>query len=141
VVPVVLSARTDAAVLAVIEQWVGLLVEERFDDAMAMLVPSGTWTPDLLATVVRNYGTVDPRDDGRTFSVTPIAAAGGDGPRFEVTWCDPPLANRLDYAPDLLGHARYDLPLDGQWSDVTAGFEIVLLPEGAVLALDDVHVM
>jgi len=34
--------------------------------------------------------------------------------RFEVTWLDPPMTNRLDYAPDLLGHTRYDLPLDGK---------------------------
>jgi hypothetical protein len=54
---------------------------------------------------------------------------------------DRPLTNRLDYAPDLLGNARYDLPFDGQWSDVTSTFEILGLAEGAVLALDDVHVM
>jgi hypothetical protein len=140
-VPVVLSARTDAAVLALIERWVALLVEERFEDAMAMLGPSATWTPELLATVIRNYGSVEPRDDGRRFAVTPISTAVGEGPRFEVMWLDRPLTNRLDYAPNLLGHARYDLPLDGQWSDVTSTFEILALPEGAVLALDDVHVM
>lgn len=58
-----------------------------------------------------------------------------------MTWFERPVTNRLDHAPDLLGHARYDLPLDGQWSDVTATFEILDLPEGAVLALDDVNVM
>lgn len=138
----VLPDRTDQAVRSVVERWVGLLVEERFDEAMEMLGPSGTWTPELLAAVVRNYGSIEPRDDGRTFCVTaPTATKEGGDARFDVTWLDPPLTNRLDYAPDLLGHARYDLPLDGQWSDLTATFEIVELPEGAVLALDDVHVM
>jgi hypothetical protein len=78
----VLPDRTDQAVCSAIERWVGLLVEQRFEEALAMLAP-----------------------------------------------------------PDLLGHARYDLPLDGAWSDVTAMFEILDLPEGAVLGLDDVHVL
>lgn len=141
IVPVALPARSNAAVRVVIERWVGLLVEERFDDAMATVGPSGTWTPDLLARVIGNYGSVEPREDGRTFAVTPVATAVGDGPRFEVTWCDPPVTNRLDYAPDLLGRARYDLPVDGVWSDVTASFEILDLAEGPALALDDVHVL
>ena len=137
----VLPARTDAAVLDLIERGVRLLVEQRFDDAMAMLVPSGTWTPDLLGTVIGNYGSVEPREGGRTFSVTAPTAKTRGGSHFEVTWFERPVKNRLDYAPHLLGHARYDLPLDGEWSDVTATFEILDLPEGAVLALDDVHVM
>jgi hypothetical protein len=138
----VLPECTDAAVLALVELWVGLLVEQRFDDAMAMLGPSGAWDPGLLGTVIRNYGSVEPREDGRTFSVTsPAATTQGGDARFKVSWFDPPVTNRLDYAPDLLGHASYDLPLDGQWSDVTATFEILNLPDGAVLALDDVHVM
>jgi hypothetical protein len=138
----VLSARTDAAVRSAIERWVGLLVEQRFEEALAMLARSEQWTPELLVNVIGNYGSVEPRDDGRTFSVTAraVTTAGGDA-RFEVTWLDPPLTNRLDYAPDLLGHARYDLPLNGVWSDVTATFDILDLPDGVALALADVHVM
>jgi hypothetical protein len=136
-----LPDRTDKAVRSAIERWVGLLVEQRFDEAVAMLAPSATWTAELLATVIRNYGAVEPREDGKTFSVTPIAATVGDGPHFEVWWCDPPVTNRLNYAPDRLGHAGYDLPIDGTWSDLTATFEIVDVSERAVLALDDVHVM
>ena len=140
--PVVLSSRTDAAVLDLIERWIALLVEERFEEAVAMLGPSGTWTSDLLATVIQNYGSVEPRDDWHAFSVTaPMATTKGGDSRFEVVWCNPPVTHRLDYAPDLLGHARYDLPLDGVWSDVTASFDVLELAEGAVLALDDVHVM
>jgi hypothetical protein len=137
-----LPDRTDKAVRSAIERWVGLLADQRFEEALAMLAPSEQWTPELLGTVIRNYGSVEPREDGRTFSVTApaVTTEGGDA-RFEVTWLDPPLTNRLDYAPDLLGHARYDLPLDGAWSDVTATFDILALPDGVALALADVHVM
>jgi hypothetical protein len=40
-----------------------------------------------------------------------------------------------------LGHAHYDLPLNGAWSDVTATFDILDTPDGLALALNDVHVM
>jgi hypothetical protein len=142
--PIVLparTARTDGAVRTAIEHWVGILVEQKFDDAMATLGPSGSWSAELLAQVIANYGSVEPREDGRTSTVTPIAAAVGAGPRFEVRWFNPPITNRLGYAPDRLGHASFDLPLDGRWSDVTATFDILDLPGGAVLTLDDVHVM
>ena len=137
-----LPDRTDKAVRSAIERWVGLLADQRFEEALAMLARSEQWTPELLVSVIGNYGSVEPRDGGRTFSVTApaVTTAGGDA-RFEVTWLDPPLTNRLDCAPDLLGHARYDLPLDGAWSDVTATFDVLDLPDGVALALADVHVM
>jgi hypothetical protein len=96
------------------------------------------WTPELLAAVIQNYGSVESRDDGKTFAVTPIATAVGAGPRFDVTWFEKPLGYGSGAS---VGHARYDLPLNGQWSDVTASFDIVDTAEGLALALDDVHAM
>jgi hypothetical protein len=135
----ILPDRTDQAVRSALERWVGLLVGQRFEEALAMLGPSGTWTPQLLAKVVRHYGSVEPEEDRRTFSVTApaVTTEGGDA-RFEVTW--------LDKAASVgscarLGRAFYDLPLDGVWSDVTATFDILETADGLVLALDDVHVM
>jgi hypothetical protein len=40
-----------------------------------------------------------------------------------------------------LGHAHDNLPLNGEWSDVTVTFDILDTPERLGLALDDVHVM
>jgi hypothetical protein len=94
--------------------------------------------PEVLATVIQNYGFIEPREDGETFSVTPIATATGDGPRFEVSWFDKPVGCGWRAS---LGHAHYDLPLNGASSDVTATFDIIDTPEGLVLVLDDLHVM
>lgn len=132
--PDVLSSRTDGAVFAVIERWVGLLVARKYADALGMFTVSEHWTPDLLRNVLRNYGFIEPHPKGTTFSVTPIGTAAGDGPRFSVTWFDKPTGSPV-------GYARYDLPLNGEWSDVTASFDILETPEGLTLALDDVHVM
>jgi hypothetical protein len=138
---VTVPERTAEAVRDVIERWVGLLVDERFDEALALLATrpesplETTWTPELLATVIRNYGFLDPHPSGATFRVTSIASANGEGPRFDATWYERPTRD------DRWGSARYDLPLNGEWSDVTASFDILDGPFGPVLALDDVHVM
>jgi hypothetical protein len=145
---IVLSERTAEAVRVVVEQWVGLLVERKYAEALALLAtrrplldPPSTetgWTPELLAQVIQNCSLVQPREDRRTFAVTPIATAMGDGPRFEVTWFERPVGCGWGAS---VGHAHYDLPLNGAWSDVTATFDILDTEEGLALALDDVHVM
>jgi len=146
--PQVLPERTADDVRAVIEAWVGLLVEKKYERAIAMLAtlrplldPPATetgWTPELLARVIQNYGLLEPREDDKTFSVTPIATTMGNGPRFEVTWFDKPVGVGWGAS---VGHAHHDLPLNGEWSDVTATFDILDTAEGLVLALDDIHVM
>jgi hypothetical protein len=87
--------------------------------------------------VIRNYGFIEPLANGRTFAVTPIASARGDGPFFDVTWFE----QSESMTRDRVGYARYNLPLAGEWSDVTASFDIVKSADGLVLTLDDVHVM
>jgi hypothetical protein len=145
---IVLAARTDDAVLSVIETWVGLLVERQYEEALALLATprpllepaeaSKPWSAELLATVILNYGFVEPREVGEVFSVTPTSTATGSGPRFEVKWFEKPVGCGWGAS---VGHAHYDLPLSGEWSDVTATFDILDTPEGLVLALEDVHVM
>ena len=143
-----LTSRSTDAVRAVIEAWLRLLVEGRFGDALAilgrrrsLLEPLETepsWTPELLAKVIQNYGSVVPRKDGKTFVVTPTDGAAGNGPRFEVTWFEQPIGVGWGAC---VGYAHYDMPLNGAWSDVTVTFDIVDTQDGLVLALDDVHVM
>ena len=145
---IVLSERTAEAVRVIVERWVGLLVGRKHEEALAMLAsprplldaPSAEtgWTPESLAQVIQNYGSVEPREDRKTSAVTPIATAAGDGPRFEVTWFENPVGCGWGAS---VGHAHYDLPLDGAWSDVTATFDIIETAEGLALALDQVHVM
>jgi hypothetical protein len=139
-----LTTRTAEAVRAVIETWVELLVEKKYEQALAMLTTSRPlldplatetgWTPELLAKVIQNYGSVESRDDGQVFTVTSATAVCA-GPRFDVTWFDKPVGCGWRAS---VGHAHYDLPLNGEWSDGTATIET---EEGLALALDDVHVM
>ncbi len=145
---IVLSERTAEAVRVIVERWVGLLVGRKHEEALAMLAsprplldaPSAEtgWTPESLAQVIQNYGSVEPREDRTTFIVTPVATAMGDGPRFEVRWLEKPVGCGWGAS---IGHAHFDLPLNGAWSDLTATFDILETEEGLSLALHDVHVM
>jgi hypothetical protein len=84
----------------------------------------------LLRTVVTNYGSVEPTRDGTTYRVTPLGTArGGPVPR-----------HRVDRDGDRI-RVWFDLPLNGEWSDLTATFDVVRRDQGLSLVLDDVHVM
>ena len=84
--------------------------------------------------MIVGYGSPEPRD-GHDHRVTSTAlAAGGRTPTHEV--------ERYEArAGDRVGHVWFDLPLDGEWSDLTATFDIERRAGRLVLVLDDVHVM
>ena len=97
-----------------------------------MLLPSEGWTPELMRTVVRHYGFTEPRRDGCTFVVTPIAEAVGGRPR--------PEQDVLRFGNGS-GVVHFDLPLNGEWSDVTAIIEFEEQRDGLALRLVDIHVL
>jgi len=128
-----LDARDDD-ILAVVRAWAELLAEERYADALAFVDHREHWEPALLRTVIMSYGSPAPCE-GHDHRVTPLALAGGElKPRHEVDRCD-------SNAGDRVGYVWFDLPLDGEWSDLTATFDIECREGRLVLVLDDVHVM
>jgi hypothetical protein len=127
------TTATDADLLAAVSEWVGLLAEGRYADAYQWLHHPETprWrSAELIATVVRNYGFIEPRPDGETFTVTPIETAMGDHHDAEVT----------RYG-ETRGDVHFDLPLNGRWSDVTAILEFSVYEGTFVFELDDIHVL
>jgi hypothetical protein len=125
------ATASDAEILAAVRAWVELLEQRRFEDAVELATSSEShWTPELLETVIRNYGFVEPRSDGRTFAVRFPNGAENASPRQEV-W-------RFG---DDRGHLEFDLPLNGEWSDVTALFDFQREGDSLVLELDDIHVL
>jgi hypothetical protein len=112
---------SDSELVRFIEDWVDLLASGDFAAASRFLHPpdeaalSEEWTAENLELYIANYGSWDPLDDGRRMHVTPIDGASGDlVPVREVSRYDdrPP---RIDF----------DLPLNGEWSDLTALFDLV----------------
>lgn len=123
---------TDEEFLAVVRTWVELLAADRYGDACEMMMPDDHWTPELMRTVVRHYGFIEPRSDGRTFAVTAIAQAVGGRTRPQKD---------VERFEDGSGVIHFDLPLNGEWSDVTAVIEIEEHRGGLALRLADIHVL
>lgn len=125
------------ALLAFLEAWVERLEDDDYEGAFEMtFVPEDAyWTPDLMRRVISNYGTIDDREDGHRFKVSfPRNFHSGNVGQFDVLRFE-------GNPPENLGEVIYDLPLDGNWSDVTAIFRIVRRDDGVVLQLKDIHVL
>lgn len=82
-----------------------------------------------MKTVISNYGSPEPREDGKTFRVTPLVMAVGES-RYEIDWYD---TNR--------GEVFFDLPLNGEWSDLSAILDFKVSDDVLVFQLNDIHVL
>jgi hypothetical protein len=131
------SDADDGAILAAVRRFVDLLAEEKYPEAWSLIDPwpgYANWTPELIQTVVRNYGSPEPMADGRVFKVTPLNQA-------------PPRPKSAHHAveryhhQDRPGHVLFDVPLNGEWSDLTISFDLIRKDGGLVLRLEDIHVM
>ena len=133
---------TDEQLLMAVDHWIGLLAEERYEEAFKLLYLNSPlddgWSPDLIRALVQNYGISEPCRDGKVHRVTPIAQTSGGRPnpcRMVFRYDDDNGAKGLE------GYIHFDLPLDGEWSDVTASFDIWRIEDKLVLHLEDMHVL
>jgi hypothetical protein len=97
---------------------------------------SQRWTVETLTTYIANYGSWDPSPDGTVWRITPIETAQG------VKYVDPfggDLVRYFDGGPS--GTVELDLPLNGEWSDLTAHLEFQPVETGIGLSLYDLHVL
>jgi len=119
---------TDDTLLAAVSRWARTLSTGDYAGALNMVVHAPHWTPELLEAVITNWGDASAASPG-PHRVTPEDDAAGD-PTREV---------------DRFGNGRigiwYDLPIDGEWSDLTATFSLVEQGQRVLLKLEDVHVM
>ncbi|MDQ3683981.1 MAG: hypothetical protein M3430_00060 [Acidobacteriota bacterium] len=135
---------TDADIFKAVRAFVELLAQDRYVEAyeMAHHEPEREWTPALMKSVVLGYGLVDEVfkfEDGTNPQVT--SPKDVQEPeleqRHEVTWLDKSPIN----FPSFVGYVHYDLPLNGEWSDLTLMFDILEAEGGLVLSLDNIHVL
>lgn len=131
---------SDEDILKVVREWVELLAQNRYEEAFALTGYASTdeWSPELLHLLTANYGDLEPRQDGETFEVTslydnPILPAGRKSSYQDVEWQP---ENR-----GCVGWVHFDLPLDGEWSDLTAVFKINQVTDGLALELQTIHVL
>jgi len=124
-------------ILAVVKEWCRVLDQEDYETAYSMTwhSPKDHWTPKLMKDAISTYGCVIPRPDGQVFKVTPCETGVGNLiPRHEVDWRDKERSG-------IAGDVWVDLPLNGEWSDLTATFYLRRWDECLVLELNEIHVM
>ncbi|WP_212841408.1 hypothetical protein [Catellatospora sp. IY07-71] len=129
---------SDSDLIGCIEEWVGLLAAGSFVAAAQFLCPPAEvsrgepWTAESLETYIADYGWWEPLDDGRRMHVTSAAGAGAGGdltPHRDVI--------RYDDRPPRI---EFSLPLNGEWSDLTAVFHLVEVDGAWAFDLYDLRV-
>jgi hypothetical protein len=151
------STVTEEEMRAQFRQWIELLAQQRYEEAVDWLSPeiphgSGStsqsfWVPELLESVIANYGLDEPVEGEEwRYTVAPLTDELRDifeaSMRVEFDMWD-------QVGPDglrLAGAAHVDLPLiydDGPgMSDLTAQFMFKHLSDGSkAIVLLDIHVL
>jgi hypothetical protein len=125
---------SDEDLQAAVEEWVDLLAAGRFHEAAQWLYSQPgveEMTAERIETLVQEDWWDKPGEGGR-YVVTARAEATGTGPRCSVV--------RL-HADTSAGSIHYDLPLNGQWSSLTAILEFKPDGDTIVISLYDMHVL
>jgi len=135
---------TDAQVLSLCREWVELVAADRLDDALGMLSvpsdydPSQHWTSESLRSYIENYGSWEPLLDGSKWQITSFVSVRTpvDRPAFR-----PGADVYRDERDPRAGRVEIDLPLNGEWSDLTAQFDFRPVSDGIAISLYDLHVL
>jgi hypothetical protein len=135
---------SDDEVLGLCRLWVELVAADRLEEAIDLLWVPPTydeaqhWTPDSLRIYIENYGSWSPTADGSTWRLTSLETA--QVPRGDAGFR--PHASLVRHRDDPRGGSvDLDVPLNGEWSDLTAQFEFGPVPGGTAVSLYDLHVL
>ncbi len=155
---------SDQEILDAVREWVELLIEERYTDAYEFLSHEkspNNWTPELIAALIHNYGSPEPRDGNEIFKVTSLEDAKVDPPKYmplrhdvhryrdddpeDFVWLLEAGKETKLFLRDLPenpgGYIWFDLPLNGYASDLTATLDFRVVNTHFVFELNDIHVM
>ncbi len=125
------------SIVLFVKGWIKLLAEGRFEEACAIVDEPNkygiTWTPGLIQETVN--ATFSP--ETRFFKSHP------EGPTFTDPFeLEEQREIEVVAFDDESGYAfDYDVPLNGEWSDLTAQFEFLKRPNGYAVVLHDLHML
>lgn len=123
------QSATDEHLVGIVHQWVQLLDAREYERALVLIGnEDGGWTPKLLRQFIESYGDAEPNQ-----RVTFLGKPTDITQRIEVS--------RWPERHGCIGEVWYDLNINGFASDITATFDIRVVPGGLMLSLNDVHVM
>jgi hypothetical protein len=123
----------DDEILRAVEDWIDDLARGDYESAFSRTGHDRYygWTPKLMQAVVEGYGHPEPDPRG-AFRVTSRCMAQGRPAQRQV--------ERHNLPRGAIAEVRYDLPLNGEWSDLTATFRVEPRAEGTELVLEEIHV-
>ena len=128
------KSASDAEILEFVDRWTDELALGEYDRAYARTAHDAyyQWSASLIREVIAGYGLPEAHPSGEVFSVTPRALAAGEQSTREVT--------RREVPPGAIALVSYNLPLNGEWSDLTATFRLEAAESGLVVILEEIHV-
>ncbi|MFC1745781.1 hypothetical protein ACFL35_17445 [Candidatus Riflebacteria bacterium] len=126
---------SDKEILNYIDTWAETLAKEDYIAAFNMTEHDSYygWTPELMGKVISGYGLPGKTKNGIVYKVTSPLTATGERYHYEV--------ERLNSPGKLLGNIYYDLPLNGEWSDLTATFRLEKAGDYLKVILEEIHVL
>ena len=125
---------SDLEIIQYVECWIAMLAMEDYESAYDFVKhdPYYCWSPKLIEEVINGYGLPEPHPSGKVFKVTPIDTATGSPPANDV--------ERDVYEDNRIGYVLYDIPLNGEWSDLSATFRLENSNSQLDVILEEIHV-
>ncbi len=124
-------------ILPFVKNWMKLLADGRFNKACEMIDKPNSygivWTPELIKETINE--TFSP--DTRFYDFHPEGPIITDP--FELE--EQKFVEVIEFADETGYVFQYDLPLNNEWSDLTALFEFIKDGDEYAVILDDLHVM
>ncbi|RZK29406.1 MAG: hypothetical protein EOO63_09140 [Hymenobacter sp.] len=124
---------SNTEIMETVDQWVVLLSQRKFAEALIAIPADSFWSAELLAEVIDKYDDGEKNEVTVTNDGTSIDGAGNVSPftqRKEVDWFD-----------DGQGAVWYDLNINGHVSDLTATFGLEKNKGQLLIRLHDIHIM
>ena len=128
---------TDEDIINVVRDFVNLLAKERYVEAFEMMYRNSKdeMSPELIKRLIEGYGFDESVKD--VFRVASLEKMKNQEPEFQIDWLESVKGEK----PRDIGTIHYDLPINGEWSDLTAIFDVYELENGIALSLYDIHVL
>src|SRR5262245_3231087 len=135
------STAKDEQLLRIVDVWLERLADGDFAGALAITAhdPYYGWTPDRLQRTIAGYG--DPHEPASHVVTRPTSTQDSQATHARRIVTRSAVPRHVGSGQFAIGIVQHDLPLDGNWSDLTAIFELRQHDDQVLLVLNDIHVL
>lgn len=126
--------------------WIELLANGRYDEAYQLTLhdPYYQWSASNIKDIINGYGLPDEQLEEKYKVTSPESAIinGNINPNKDIDFFDYTI-RKIDERHDMtiIGYVIYDLPINGEWSDLSATFKILQTDNFLMLELNEIHVL